>query len=433
MIGLSKRRFRRVIVILIIPLLVLSSVWATVYVSVTTDSSLEVPEDPYSLQLMAADYNPDGERVLQKDGGMHRLDLGSWIAGTSKTYPAAFAIVNPSDRSFKIESLSLRGAPKGIQVYLHRNMTRPSNGGLVNIDKTEPSGNKTLCYDDGTVNDGVSWEVQAGSGYNESGDLIYENGVGSANATKENGIWSYDFDSPLTADEDANFVWVEVSVAPSTEVDSDVYRGPMDIEIEAQFEDGATITFMGAGRHDGGPTIRAIEGNSIELNVTDLKENTTVIIPDAFALVNAGTSEFKVTGIEVNGDTGGYMRVYLHGDPYAPAGDYNLPVDQDSGKLYYDETGSYDRSTDGWTLGSGLGYDEDSNLIYGNESANSTATRTAGHPGAEYNLWMYDSEGNNTATEGECNFVWVEIAYVIPDNVGEVSVDSTITFQFSSV
>ncbi len=433
MIRLSKSRFKRLIVVLMMPLLVLSSVWGTLYISVHTDATLESPEEPYSLQLMSADYNPDGDRILQKDGGMHRLNLGSWVAGTNKTYPAAFAIVNPSDRSLTIENLSLEGAPKGIQVYLHRNMSRPSNEQFVNINKTENSENTTLHYDDGVVEGAGTWELKAGSGYNESGGLIYENGTDSANATKENGVWTYDFDSPLRADDSANFVWVEISLAPSAEMESDIYRGPIDIEIEAEFEDGPSITFMGAGRREGGPAIQAIKGNSIELNVTDLKKNTTVVIPNAVALVNPSSSEFKVTGIEVSGDSNGYMQVHLHGDPNAPAGDYDLPVDKDSsGMTYYDGTAN-DHSGDGWILSSGLGYDEDSNLIYGNESANSTATRTAGHPGAEYNLWMYDSEGNNTATEGECNFVWVEIAYVIPDNVGEVSVDSTITFQFSSV
>ncbi len=437
MIRLSERRFRRLVVILMLPLLILSSMWATLYISVETDATLEVPEEPYSLQLMAADYNPDGERVLQKDGGMHRLDLGSWVAGTNKTFPAAFAIVNPSDRPMTIEGLNLKGTPEGVQLYLHRNMTRPSNEDLVNIDKVEDPADTTKYYDDGPTDVEEPWELRSGDGYDENDDLIYQNDIDSVSASTEDGVWVHDFgtDKPLVADERANFVWVEISVVPSVEMDSAVYRGSMEIEIEAEFEDGPTMTFMGAGRRDGGPTIRAKEGNSIELNVTDLKEDTTVVIPDAFAIVNAGSSEFKVTGVEVNGDTEGYMRVYLHGDPYAPTGDYDIPVDgDDSGIIYYDGSNEDLPEGDGWGLNSGLGYDDDSDLIYGNESANSTATRTAGHTDAEHNLWMYDTEGNNTATEGECNFVWVEIAYVIPEDVDDISEYSAeITFQLSSV
>lgn len=62
-----------------------------------------------------------------------------------------------------------------------------------------------------------------------------------------------------------------------------------------------------------------------------------------------------------------------------------------------------------------------------------TATRTAGHPGEEYDLWMYDTDGNNTAIEGECKFVWVEIAYVLPKGADKTTSNSDITFQLTSV
>lgn len=437
MIGLTKRRYRRLMVLLLIPLLILSSLWATIYVSVHTDATLEIPEEPYSVQLVAADYNQDHQRLLQKDGGIHRLDLGSWVAGTNKTFPGAFAIVNPMSRSLTIESLSLRGDPDGIQMYLHRNMTRPSNEDLVNIEKTESAENTTLYYDHAPVDVEDPWDLQEGRGYDESGDLIYENSTETATASKENEVWAYDFHSPLVADDDANFVWVEINVAPSDEVESDIYRGPLEIEIEIdeEVDDGETITYMGAGRRKGGPAIQAIEGNSVKLNMTDLKPGTEIVIPDTFALVNAGSSELRVTGIEVEGDSEGYMRIYLHGDPDSPAGEYDLPVETDeSSKIYYDnETDSYDRSEDGWIMGPGLGYDGDSNLLYQNESGYSTAKRIAGYPTTEYNLWMYDPEGNNVAGQETSNFVWVEIAYVIPEDVEETCIASTITFQLSSV
>ncbi len=421
--------FKRLMVFFTLFLLIVSTLWANLFITVSTDAGLNVPEDVYSLQLMAADYNPDGERVLQQHGGMHRLSLGSWIAGTNRTYPAAFAIVNPSDRPVSIQSLSLSGAPEGIQIYLHRHMDKPSNSDIVNIAQVEEPGDTELFYDEGPVSV-TPWELQPGDGYSND-DLVYKNGGESATATKDNGVWAYDFDDPLVADEGANFVWVEVSIVPSIEVDSATYRAPIEIEVDAEFDDGSTVTFMGAGRHDGGPTIRTVEGNSIRLSVSDLKPGTTVVVPDAFALVNAGSSDFRVTRIEVEGDTD-YMRVYLHGDPRAPAGDYGLEVDQDTGLLYYDGS-SHDRSSDGWVIGSGFGYDNDANLLYGKEADTSTATRTAGHHDALYNLWMYDEYANNVAEDGTSNFVWVEVAYIIPEEVGEVNVNSTITFHLSSV
>ncbi|MFO8109321.1 MAG: hypothetical protein R6U17_02190 [Thermoplasmata archaeon] len=425
---------KRLMVVFTLFLLIISTFWANLYISIHSNVGMGVPEDVYSLQLMAADYNPNGRRVLQNSGGMHNLSLGSWVVGTDKTYPAAFAIVNPSNRPVNITSVSLKGEPVGIKLYLHRNMTRPSDPSIVNIDTVEESANTSLFYDDEALTP-TPWELSAGAGYDDS-KLVYSNNSHSANATKENETWIYDYTNPLVANEGANFVWVEISVAPTVEVETDIYHGLLEIEVEAEFEDGPSVTFMGAGRHYGGPTIRMDEGNTIKLNVSDLKPGTTVVIPDAFAIVNAGSSLLRVTKIDVQGDAEGYMRVYLHGNPYAHAGDYGLPVNTDSTNITYYNGTSYDRSEDGWIIGPGFGYNN-TNLLYGNSTHMNTATRTAGHIGAEYNLWMYDQLGENVAVQEQSNFVWVEIAYIFPSEDemggGELNVSASLTFHLTSV
>lgn len=420
-------RPRTLITVLVLLLLLISSLSAQIYVTLDTNTSLNVHEDEMSLQLMAVDFNSEGERILQRDGGVLKLDLGEWVTGTSKTYTSAFAIVNPAEKEFNIGRVSLAGEPDNLQIHLHRHMSKPSDQGLVNVDDIEDPTDTMLYYDNGTVIDHGSdgWLLGPGDGYNGDGNLLY--GVGEAE--KEDEVWVYDRDGPREAEEGANFVWVEMSVTSSEEDEEFTHRGPMEIKIEGEYVSGPSVTFMAAGRRDGGPVIQAIEGNSIRLSVKDLKEDTTVVVPDAFALVNAGSSEFKVTAVDIEGDDQDFMRVYLHGDPYAPAGDYEgLDVGTDeSGILYYD--GESELPNEYWTMGPGLGYDEYANLLYG---ASSTATRKAGYPTAEYNMWMYDPLGDNVAEDGTSNFVWVEVAYVIPEGVDEVSVDSTITFHLSS-
>lgn len=433
-IGLP--RSKRSIAVIVIILLLISSLWAQIFVTLETDVGVDVHQDEKSLQLMAADYNSEGDRVLQRDGGVLKLDLGEWITGTSKTYTAAFAIVNPAEQEFDVNRVSLAGEPDNLQIHLHRHMTKPSDPGLVNVEDVEEDQDTMLYYDNGTVNEfDDGWTLGSGYGYDEDGNLEYgySDDEQRTTASLEDGVWVYDSEGPREAEEqEANFVWVEMSVTSSEEDEASTYRGPMEIEIEGEYTAGPSITFMGAGRLDGGPVIRAIEGNSIRLSATDLKADTTVVIPDAFALVNTASTEYEVTNIDVQGDENGYMRVHLHSDPNTPAGDYDaLDIEPDDSAItYYD--GQNQDPEEYWTIGEGFGYDENYDLLYGDEQETTPATRTSGYPTAEYNMWMYDPEGNNIADQQQSNFVWVEIAYEIPDGVDPVSVDSTINFQLSS-
>jgi len=435
-----KKDFKKWVISLLVILLLIASINAAVFISVQTDSQLTIPEDIHSLQLMAADWNHDGRRVLQRDGDRLKLDLGEWSIGESKTYPAAFAIVNPAERGFTITDISLRAEPENLRMYLHQNMTKPCNEEYVNVEKTENEENHELIYNEGYVDKEnqpihFEWELAPGDGMTEN-ELTYSNGTEIGTAEKENDVWVHDPQGPREAVQgEANFVWVEMSVFSKEGDDTATHRGPIEIEIDGEFEDPQpNVAFMGSGRRDGGPVIRALEGNTIELNVTDLKENRTVVISDAFAIVNAGPTELNITDIKVEGDEHGFMRVWLHSDPNKLAGDYDLDLgreDEDNRTLYYDGESTHE---DEWTLGEGFGYtEENGNLLYGKEGDQTTATRTAGYPTAEYNLWMYDEEANNIAEKENSNFVWVEIAYVMEELPEEsIDVHSTITFQFSS-
>ncbi len=434
-VKIKNIRYKRWIVLISTLILLVSSLQATIFVDVNTDANLDVPEDVQSLQLMASDWNHDGKRVLQKDGGVLKLDLGTWVTGTSKTYPASLAIVNPSDKQFTITNVSLPGAKDNLKMYLHTNRSRPCDSGLVNVDKTEAEENKTLVFDNGTSYES-SWTLGAGQGYQEN-KLLYSNETESSLAPKKNSVWTHNETGPRVAEEGvANFVWVELSVTSSEADEGKKYRGPLEIEIDGDFESTPkpNIAFMGSGRRDGGPVISKLGGNTFSLSASNLKNDSAVVIPDALAIVNTGSNSFRITNVSVEGDSEGYMRVWLHGDPYSPAGDYGLSVDRDENNIsYYDENGVKDRSDNGWVLGSGFGYDQQGKLRYGREGEIATARRTAGYPNDQFNLWMLDSEATNSAVENDSNFVWVEIAYVLPNDAQATNVDSNITFNFSSV
>ncbi|MBS3817305.1 MAG: hypothetical protein KGY76_07065 [Candidatus Thermoplasmatota archaeon] len=426
-IGLKKS-----IALLTVIILVFSSLNAAIYISVNTRSSLDVSEDIDSLQFMAADWNHEGDRVLQKEGDRYKLDLGEWPAGESKTYPAAFAIVNPSDRDFSLTDISLIENPGNLKMHIHSNMTRPCNEDVIDLEKNETE--KELIYEKDSEDPiDFNWTLSSGSGY-KGDELIYSNKTEEATAAKENGTWVHNRTGPVVAERgEANFVWVEMSVFSHGGDEEVQHRGPIQFEIEGDFEpeSGPNVAFMGSGRRDGGPVVRALEGNTIELNVTGLKENTTVVIPDAIAIVNAGPTELNVTDITVGGDAEGYMQVWLHSSPYKPAGDYGLGVERDENRTEY-----HPSNENNWSLDEGFGYSgENENLVYGKEGDKALANRTAGRPDEEYNLWMYDESANNLAEEGTSNFVWVEVAYVVgelPEGTESVDVHSTLDFQFST-
>jgi len=419
----TKIHFKKWMILLITTILLITSMNAALFATVETDTQMDIYDELDALQFMAADWNHEGERVLQREGNRLVLNLGVWPVGESKTYPAAFAIVNPSEKTFNINNIELKGEPDNLRMYLHQNMDKPCSDDLVNVDNTEEEKDMELLYDPQEVDPiHPEWELGPGDGY-DNGNLKYGS---SGEATKEDGVWTREMGGPKEAEEGANFVWVEMAVDGREAPDPDIHRGPIEFEIDGEFEPDPepNIAFMGSGRRDGAPMIERLEGNTIRLSATDLKEDTTVVVPDAFAIVNAGPTPLEITDIVVEGDTEGYMQVWLHGDPHAPAGDYDLGVDRDEEGIQYYPT----EPGESWQLGEGFGFDENENLLYGQTEDTTTAQRTAGRPEEDYYLWMYDEDANNVAEQGTSNFVWVEVAYIME---GVDDVESTITFNFS--
>ncbi len=431
----KKIHFKKWMILLITTILLVTSMNAAIFATLETDTEVDIHEDTEALQFMAADWNHEGERVLQRDGDRLVLDLGVWPMGESKTYPAAFAIVNPADESFTINDIELKGEPDNLRMYLHENMDKPCSEDLVNVENTE-DGEMELLYDP-QEEDPIhpEWELGPGPGDIGEDELEYGDFVNddTDTAPKKDGVWTREMEGPKQAVEGvANFVWVEMAVDGREAPDPDIHRGPIEFEIEGEHVDPEpepNIAFMASGRRDGSPTIRRLEGNTIEVSFTDLKDDTTVVVPDAFAIVNAGPTELNVDSIEL--ETGELdPEIWLHSDPYVPAHDYSydhIETDEEEDKERYHPEGPSEE----WTLSEGFGFTGDENLIYGDPEDTAIANRTAGYPGADYNVWMYDEEAENVAEQGSSNFVWVEIGLEIED-VGDEEDSLELTFNFSS-
>ncbi len=443
-IYLPKGKTKRFVTFLVFMLLMISSLWGALYISVQTSSSLNVTRHLESIQLMAVDHNPDGDLVLQKEGGVFRLQLDKWVAGSAKTYPAAFALVNPANETFSIRSIRLKGDPKYINVYLHRNMTRPVNETLVEIPNTYCDDDAQLYYSNGTsleYDDG--WVLGPGEGYNGD-DLVYKNATTSASATLSDELWIHNSSGPVEAENGtANFVWVEINIYPPTNVVSQHFSGPLIIEMDIDITPpaGQVIDFMAAGRRDGGYVLTRDINSTIRISLDGLKPGMNLTIPDAFAIVNTAPSQMRLTKIEVTGDTNGYLRIYAHSNYTKPsnASISNIPDEycDPTAQLYYNGT-SIDWSEGGWIIGSGVGYNTTGNLMYtdnGQMDHAINATRKGGYPNARYYFWAYDEDpasGSNFAGNSTANFVWIEISVVVPDGAEDTTVDSTIKFHFSS-
>jgi len=435
---ISKRWF---VALVLTSMLLITSMMGQVYINLESGAELRTSEDLKSLQLMAVDYNPEGEPVLQRDGDRHKIALGDWFPDTNKTYPAAFAIVNPEEKEFRISSIDLKGEEElgHVEVWVHRYRDKPSNPELVDVE-TEDEGDKMLYYQEGNAYEypGDGWLLGEGTGYqeDEEGELTldYANQTETGTATLENGTWMYDRDGPKEAVEgSSNFVWVEISVTPDYGASPGDYQGPIEIGVEAEFEPerGSEVEFMSAGRRQGSPVLYRTDEKSLRLTFEDMMAGTTVLIPDAFAIVNAADTPLNVTGVDVENEIEGMnMSVYAHGDPNRPANGTlasGINTDENASQIY-------PAVEDGWRLSNGLGYTEDGRLIYGNITSEETTTanRIGGRPDQRFYTWHYDEEADNTAVEGHSNFVWVEIAFEIPEDAGEETFETELTFQLSS-
>ncbi|MDI6708824.1 MAG: hypothetical protein QME47_07065 [Candidatus Thermoplasmatota archaeon] len=444
----NTKKFMKTLVTILVIVIIISVFYGLTFIRFPFQARIGIAQYELSVQFMACDYATTGSLVIQNESYSYRLKLGSWAANTTKTYPAAFAIVNPHNISITIRKLEVKGAlSQYVRVYLHKNYTRPCNSSLVTIAASgcEQAGDYQKYYEGYSIEyDGSSaWKLSAGWGYNATKCLTYGNSTSRANASFFENVWFYDESYHNLADNDtANFVWVEVSIAVPSDA-TEVYT-ESEIIVIVDCADappkGPEIDFMACDRIGGGYVLTGYTNRSVRFNLGEWYANTSRSFPGAFAIVNAQSAAIRIEKIEVIGD-GSYLRIYLHKNRTKPCNSSIvapgiITETSDDMQLYYDGSTSIAWGSAGWKLAAGLGYNETNNLIYTNGTYTVNATRIGGFPDANYYFWLYSESAPSNASlanNDTANFVWVEIDVVVPPGASSVSVSGELIFYFRSI
>lgn len=444
----NAKSFVKTIGTILVIIIIISVLLATIFIRTPFRAQISVAQYKMCIQFMACDYNITGSYVIQNESYAYRLRLGSWTANTSKSYPAAFAIVNPQNISLTIRKIEIKGDSIGcLRVYLHKNYTRPCNSSIVQIASSgcEPTGDYQKYYEGSSIEYSTGgWRLGPGLGYTAAGALIYTNGTTSTNASFSKGVWYYNETYNNTANNNtANFVWAEVDIVVPSGAETVNYENAIIIFVECLVtpEPGPEVDFMACDRLGGGYVLTGYTNRSVLFNLGSWMENTSKSFPGAFAIVNTQSVPVRITQIEVLGDASGYLRVYLHKNHtmpcnssiVAPGTATELTADM---QLYYDGSSSILWTGDGgWRLGSGLGYNATGCLTYTNGTGALNATRIAGFPDSNYYFWLYNESavpGANLAINNTANFVWIEIDVVVPPGASAITISGELIFYFKS-
>lgn len=455
---LDKNKLKIIATVLVIACLI-GAFCATMYLRVRLRSEVSIKYYEMGIQYMAMDRNITGDYVLQNDSYAYRLNLSTWGTTTAKTYPAAFAIVNPADRALIISKIEVKGTTSPLRIYLHKNATLPCDPDAFHDDQGinfEDGATDMQLYYDGTTsidwgNNG--WRLGAGLGYNDTGALMYtDDGTeyNAINATWNStlGVWTYN-STPLAGTNKANnltanFVWVEIDLIVPGTAETAEYEDEILIHVEVSTapDEGPMIDFMACDRIGGGYVMYGYTNRSVKFNLDSWRAGANRSFPGAFAIVNTESTTVRVQKIEVTGDTNGYLRVYLHANHTLPCNASIIAPDlddDDDRQLYYDGSSSINWGDNGWRLGAGPGYNQvTKELIYskdGTEADAINATRVSGFPDSKYYMWVYNETAtmaSHFANNLSANFVWVEIDIIVPSDAAEASYSGELQFYFKS-
>ncbi len=206
--------------------------------------SIVHPSDA-NIRFIGSD-NTSGGRVLRVDGmngtsGL-KISLGNWSAGTTKTYSAAFGIVNEEDVAVKIMYINVSAVNfTYMKIWLHGD--RSANANSTNFDRTT-----ILMFDNGTIMNATNttaWILAPGDGdpsdmcSNVSNRTLY-----SSNTTWDNiSHVRYSYNDSIaygvgmfnrTISNASDFVWVQVAIDIPANVDiAGAHTGTIWIHFEA--------------------------------------------------------------------------------------------------------------------------------------------------------------------------------------------------------
>jgi len=222
-------------------LILIISLSATQYPIFSGNYNYSVSSQYAKIQFMAYDYAPlePSSYVISNAGLTCSISLGKITEYDSKTYPAAFAIVNCEQKHLRLTKIEITGSGASqISVYAHKDPRKPCNSHantygsmtMENLGSDEgifESGDSALRYvsagsSDDNYNDGLvlgkGLDYTTSLRYTVDNSVTYDEGTWDSSkniwvhdATPSN---TYDIASTLTNDEtsQSNFLWIEIDI-----------------------------------------------------------------------------------------------------------------------------------------------------------------------------------------------------------------------------
>ena len=177
----------------------------------------------------------------------------------------------------------------------------------------------------------------------------------------------------------------------------------------------ASIRFIGSDNSSDGVRVLRVAGSNdtniqLTLRLGDVySANMAKTFSAAFGIVNEETYPLNITHINVTSDNATYMKIWLHGNRTANA---NSTDNDPTTVLMWDNATMINQSnTTAWTLAAGDA--NSSGMCYNVSNRANTTITTNWDETAHVRYSLNNSDANTSISD----FVWVQIAVIIPDSI----------------
>jgi hypothetical protein len=224
---------RKKLTLVLILAITLSTISATQYVRADVGFSYEIvhPSDA-DIRYIGSDNAADGLRVLRADSSNSSvsLEFGKWSGNQTKTYTAAFGIVNEELFAVTITDLEvvMDGLdPDYMQVWLH------SNEDI--LAEYETAGNAVFMWNQGVNPNDLSWTL--GPGNQNSADASF----GSTPWDEFSQVRFGANTSQAGIQNSSDFVWVQISLVVASGVSQSI-TGSIVFDIQSETSSSSVFT-----------------------------------------------------------------------------------------------------------------------------------------------------------------------------------------------
>lgn len=255
------KRWQQIMVV-VVAIILVSTIYATQYMAVSTDASLSVDTQTSGLQIAASDPSVDAndhEHLLEYDNDGFNANLATW--GEQNTFKSsqAFLIANAGDNPIMITGASVTGDAglvENMNIYLQDGAEGRTLGDGQSVQVWD--GTDDPSSDDVYLNSVVSGDSGIDDPYLNDNLQVWHEGTATdddtaigeavwASSTNTDGegdeLWNYNstvrndegtpetFDFSTTESVNSNAVWVYIEVDPTGVTEGD-YTGTLEFFVE---------------------------------------------------------------------------------------------------------------------------------------------------------------------------------------------------------